>query len=231
MTTQWKAKGMVRELYQWCVWIKLKIWGLLDSDFSFAVGLKFLVFVRIGWGSFIGHGLWEKLRKLLCAILPSINVRLPATRMSRVWGLPMDVAGCRVTYCEAWAKVWGISDGLSKAAPLKLPGWDGNRKSRVDIMGRHSFMHVGLVLMKIGLVFLLCWDGLKWCRKSLVLREVHERITLIVTSAGCVCYKKQREREREVCLREMATLIINRKFLEILNEMITLINCQLSPYV
>lgn len=81
-----------------------------------------------------------------------------------------------------------MSAGLSNAAPLRSVSGDGNGKSRVDVvMGRQSLVHVGLVLMEKGLVFLVHWDGLKWCRSSLVLREVHKWIALIVTSAGCVC--------------------------------------------
>lgn len=80
-----------------------------------------------------------------------------------------------------------MSAGFSNAAPLKLAGGDGNGKSRVDVTRRQSLVHVGLVLMGIGLLFLVPWDRLKWCRKSLVLREIHEWIALIVTSAGRVC--------------------------------------------
>lgn len=87
-----------------------------------------------------------------------------------------------------------MSTGLSNAAPLKLAGGDRNGKSRVDVMGRQSLAHVGLVLMEIGLVSFLHWDGLKWCRKSLILREVHEWIALIVTSVGRVCYERKIEK-------------------------------------
>lgn len=136
----------------------------------------------------IAGGLGEELVQGLYAVLPPAGVGLPARRVARVRGLPVHVTPARrVPHPEGRAGQQRVGGGLGQARPLQVGLRNGNGERRVEVVveRRRHTVEVGLVLEVHG-------DRLEGHGLRLVLREVHERVALVVAAVSGVSYREEK---------------------------------------